>query len=62
MAMGAFELLDTMTAASYTYFCSVSVFTGLGVQLSVFVCGQMEIQQYSFHVRSPENLFLLPER
>ncbi|CAG12804.1 unnamed protein product [Tetraodon nigroviridis] len=34
----------------------------LGVQLSVFPGEQMELQQHSFSVRSPEKLLLLPER
>lgn len=62
----AAQLIDAMiTAISHMYFSSVTVFlfiTGLGVQFSVFLCGQMELQQHSFYVRSPENLLLLPER
>lgn len=37
-------------------------FAGLGVQLLVLLCGQMELQQHSLHVRPPEDLLLLPER
>ena len=35
---------------------------GLGVQLSVFLGEQMELQQHSFSVRSSEKLPVLPER
>lgn len=63
----AIQLMNTLTAASYvptpkalsSFFFS---FIGLEVQLFVFLCGQMELLQYSIHVRSPENLLLLPER
>lgn len=37
-------------------------FAGLGVQLCVFDCGQMEFQQQSLYVRTPKELSLLPER
>lgn len=54
-----------MTAAAATshllQLLSLS-FPGMGVQLSVFHCGQMELPQRPLHVRTPESLLFLPER
>lgn len=73
LTLSAVLLTDSMmTEVTHTYssylFLSLSLrlcvffFPGLGVQLFVFLCGQMELQQHSFYVRSFENLLLLPEK
>lgn len=59
-AIAAVLLTDVTPAFSYSSACLC--FTGLAVQLSVFLRGQMELQQHSPHVRSSENLLFLPAR
>lgn len=70
MQPGSDIILDLLKTASsppptHTHTLHLCLFfsaAGLGVQLSVFLGEQMELQQHSISVRSSEKLPLLPER